>query len=76
MIERFNKTYREGVLDSYLFDDLDELRTIAEEWSKDYNQYRPHDGLGGLNPLAYKEKKNQGLRSATLNFVPDSLIKD
>ena len=29
-IERFNRTDREDVLDAYLFDDLEDVRTIAE----------------------------------------------
>jgi putative transposase len=55
-IERFNRTYREEVLSSYLFDDLDEVREITWEWLLIYNEERPHDALGGLPPAAFREK--------------------
>lgn len=52
-IERFNRTYREEVLDLYLFEDLAEVRQITERWLEEYNAIRPHDALGGLTPYAY-----------------------
>ena len=56
-IERFNRTYREEVLSSYLFDDLDQVRQLTWEWMISYNEERPHDALGGLPPVAFREKK-------------------
>lgn len=55
-IERFNRTYREEVLSSYLFDDLDQVRQLTWEWMISYNEERPHDALGGLPPVAFREK--------------------
>jgi len=52
-IERFNRTYREDVLDAYLFDDLEEVRHITERWLEDYNTIRPHQALQGLPPRQF-----------------------
>lgn len=52
-IERFNRTYREEVLDAYLFDNLQEVRTITERWLEDYNTIRPHEALQGLSPRQF-----------------------
>lgn len=40
-IERFNRVYREAVLDAYLFFDLNQVRALTEEWIKEYNERRP-----------------------------------
>ena len=49
-IERFNGSFRKDVLDAYLFENIHQMKSIAEEWMEDYNYERPHDALGGRSP--------------------------
>lgn len=50
LIERFNRTFIQDVLDSYMFDSLPEIRKYAEAWAWMYNNERPHSSLGQLRP--------------------------
>lgn len=52
-IERFNRTYREEILDSYLFDSLREVKQITQQWVVQYNQERPHESLNNLSPVDF-----------------------
>jgi len=56
-IERFNRTYREEILSSYLFCDLDDVRELTWKWLISYNEERPHDALGGLPPAVFRQRK-------------------
>ena len=53
-IERFNRTYRDEVLNMYVFKTLLEVRTITEEWLDQYNEERPHEALGDLTPFEFR----------------------
>jgi putative transposase len=56
-VERFNKSYRNYVLDAYLFEDIEQVRTITDEFMEDYNNHRPHESLGNLPPVLYMKNK-------------------
>ncbi len=49
-IERFNRIYREEVLDFYIFSSLAEVREITQAWLRQYNEQRSHEALGNLAP--------------------------
>ena len=57
-IERFNRTYRDEVLNMYVFRTLNEVREITETWMRQYNEERPHDSLDDLTPLEYLATRN------------------
>lgn len=55
-IERFNRSYREEVLNAYVFADLEQVREISRAWQQVYNEERPHEALGSLPPAAFRAK--------------------
>jgi putative transposase len=40
-IARFNRSYREAVLDMYICQTLAEVREQTESWLREYNEERP-----------------------------------
>lgn len=54
-IERFNGTFRREVLDAYSFANLAQAREVVDGWLDDYNTKRPHQALGFLTPMEFKE---------------------
>jgi putative transposase len=58
-IERFNRTYREEVLDMNLFHDITHVQAITDDWLVKYNRKRPHESLGNLTPCQFGEKLRQ-----------------
>jgi len=65
--ERFNKSYRQEVLDANLFNTLAEVQAATDDWIEDYNLYRPHDALGRV-PTAHYLPRLQTLNVSTSNL--------
>lgn len=55
-IERFNRSYREEILDMYLFRNLSEVKHLTDDWLVDYNSCRPHESLNGQTPYQFAKK--------------------
>ena len=50
-IERFNRTYRTEVLDSYLFKNRRQIRKITKECLERYNTERSYEALNNMTQL-------------------------
>jgi putative transposase len=80
-IESFNGKLRDEILDRELFYSVKEAKVIVEDWRLEYNNHRPHSGLGYMTPAAFAASYNPP-GSATLRLadcrtknVDNSLIK-
>jgi len=63
-IERCNRSFREEVLDAYLFNSLEQVRDLTETWLEIYNTERPHHSLGQVPPLSFLPRPDAPTESA------------
>ncbi|QJB32312.1 IS3 family transposase [Chitinophaga oryzae] len=52
-MERFNRSYREEVLDAFCFTRLGEAQILSNAWMWVYNNQRPHKALGYRSPIDF-----------------------
>lgn len=55
-IERFNRTYRQAILNQHWFDSVAEAQAITDDWLTHYNEERPHQSFGQLAPAQYAKQ--------------------
>ena len=61
-VERSNGSYPRGVLNKYIFENLEQVREQTQIWMDDYNHFRPHDSLGRIPLIKYAEINSSGAR--------------
>ena len=58
-VERFNRTFREDILDANAFMTLAHAQELTDALREDYNRHHPHSSLGDASPLAYRESHHE-----------------
>lgn len=59
-VERFNGSMRDERLNGEEFDSILEARVVLGEWIREYNEVRPHRGLGMKTPLQFAAECKAG----------------
>ena len=68
-IESFNGKLRDELLNVEIFTTFFEAQVLIENWSKGYNQIRPHSALGYRPPAPEALMPGYGPKTLTLNVV-------
>lgn len=56
-IERFNRSFREEVLDANIFENLNQVKELTETFCEEYNTIYPHESLGNKTPLEFLKQR-------------------
>lgn len=67
LIERFNRSYRQEVLNAYLFESLSQVKVLTEQWVEHYNTKRPHEALQKMTPKDFLGKYGKASFSISNN---------
>jgi hypothetical protein len=57
-----NRTYREEVLGTYLFESTEQVQRIADDWLVEYNELRPHELYRASTAADLPAEGNEGRR--------------
>jgi putative transposase len=58
-VESFNGRFRDECLNQHWFTSFEEANRIVQLWKHDYNNVRPHSGLGNLTPAQFARTKEE-----------------
>jgi len=80
-IESFNGKFRDEILNRELFYSVKEAKVLVEDWRLEYNNHRPHSGLGYVTPAGFaasciaSASPTAQLQQYTTEKADNSLIK-
>lgn len=58
-VERFNRTFREDVLDAYIFESISQLQIVSDKWRILYNTSHPHQSLKRMSPVGFANSRRK-----------------
>jgi putative transposase len=63
-IESFNGKFRDECLNDHYFRNLEHARAVITTWRRDYNEARPHSGIGRIPPGEFAARFRSGSTEA------------
>jgi len=66
-VERFNRTFREDILDAYIFSSIRQFQIVADKIIDDYNDNHPHESLGYQSPREFGNRPRYSGRKPTVS---------
>jgi len=60
-VERFNRTFREQIMDAYLFSSISQFNIVAEKKIFDYNHNHSHKSLGRKSPVEFAPRQQPSI---------------
>ena len=63
-IESFNGKFRDECLNDRYFNNLEHARVLINSWRRDYNEARPHSGIGRIPPAEFAARFRSGSTNA------------
>jgi len=60
-VERFNRTFREDVMDAYLFSSINQFNLVSDVAIQDYNCNHPHKSLGRKTPIEFAPRNESSI---------------
>jgi putative transposase len=67
-IERFNRTYREDVLDMNIFENINQVRELTDKFTEDYNQNHVHKSLADMTPVEFLNHHSEKIPTFVVGF--------
>jgi len=64
-IESFNGKFRDECLNDNYFNNLEHARAVIAAWRRDYNEARPHSGIGRIPPAEFATRYRSGSNNGT-----------
>jgi putative transposase len=55
-VERFNRSFRDEVLDTNFFNSIAEAQEAADVWVTNYNEFKPHESHGDKTPVEFRPR--------------------
>ena len=75
-IERFNRFFREDILDAYYINDTHQLQKVSDYWKEDYNYNHLHKSFINKSPNEYMPRFDEEFKFFIKSDLNNNYLSD